>query len=65
MQIAIFGLGKMGMQIAKRLQKNGFEVLAWNRSEEPRKDFEAFGGKSFAEIPMLVEQLKETPRVFC
>lgn len=42
MQIAIFGLGRMGMQIAKRLQKNNFDVLAWNRSEEPRKKFEAF-----------------------
>ncbi len=42
MQIAIFGLGRMGMQIAKRLHKNDFEVLAWNRSEAPREEFEKF-----------------------
>ncbi len=42
MNIAIFGLGKMGAQIARRLHKNGFEVLAWNRSEGPRQKFDAF-----------------------
>ena len=46
MQIAVFGLGKMGMQIARRLQKNGFEVLAFNRSEEPRKKL----GEFFSEL---------------
>jgi len=38
MQIAVFGLGKMGMQIAKRLKRNSFEVFAWNRSEGPREE---------------------------
>ena len=38
-EIAVFGLGRMGMQIAKRLHKNGFKVLAWNRHEEPRGEF--------------------------
>jgi len=63
----------MGMQIAKRLHNNGFDVLAWNRSEGPRKDFENFvhstgsgssSGKAFAEIPTLIEQMSENPRVF-
>jgi len=33
--ITIFGLGRMGMQIARRLHKKGFDVTAWNRSSEP------------------------------
>lgn len=34
------------MQIAKRLHKNSFEVLAWNRSEEPRKKLGEFFSES-------------------
>ncbi len=36
--ITIFGLGRMGGQIARRLTKKGFTVYAWNRSEEPVKE---------------------------
>jgi len=36
--ITIFGLGRMGAQIARRLHKKGFEVRAWNRSLEPVKE---------------------------
>ncbi|MFA6405118.1 MAG: decarboxylating 6-phosphogluconate dehydrogenase [Candidatus Paceibacterota bacterium] len=42
-QLAIFGLGRMGMQIAKRLHKKGFTVVAWNRSSEPVKKIKKFG----------------------
>ncbi len=35
--LALFGLGRMGAQIAKRLHKKGFKVVAWNRSQEPVK----------------------------
>ena len=38
MQIGILGLGRMGMQIARRLHKNKFRVVAWNRSPEPREE---------------------------
>lgn len=33
--ITIFGLGRMGAQIVRRLHANNFEVRAWNRSEGP------------------------------
>ncbi len=33
--ITIFGLGRMGAQIARRLHKKGFSVNAWNRSAGP------------------------------
>jgi 6-phosphogluconate dehydrogenase len=64
MQIALFGLGKMGMQIAKRLKHNGFEVLAWNRSRGPREEFAQFGGKAFASLDELVKHIKAEPRIF-
>jgi 6-phosphogluconate dehydrogenase len=64
MQIAIFGLGKMGSQIARRLQKQQFEVLAWNRSVEPREEVAKAGVKAFAEIDRLIEKLTDQPRIF-
>lgn len=36
--VTVFGLGRMGGQIARRLSKKGFKVLAWNRSEGPVKE---------------------------
>lgn len=63
-QLTIFGLGRMGLQIAKRLQKNGVEVLAWNRSEGPRDGFAKAGGKSFAQIGALIQNMTQTPRIF-
>jgi 6-phosphogluconate dehydrogenase len=41
MKIAIAGLGRMGMQIARKLSENGHEVIAHNRS--PAKVDEAAG----------------------
>ena len=64
MTVAIFGLGKMGTQIAKRLNKNNHQVLAWNRSEEPRQEVAKSGVKTFAEIPSLVSEMNEEPRIF-
>lgn len=64
MQIAIFGLGRMGAQIARRLHKNNFQVLAWNRSEEPRTEVAKSGVKTFGEITELVAHMGEDPRVF-
>jgi len=62
MKIAIAGLGRMGMQIARKLSENGHEVIAHNRSRDPidvavtygvtaaytKEDVvKAFGGKQF------------------
>lgn len=35
MKIAIAGLGRMGMQIARKLAENGHDVIAHNRSRDP------------------------------
>jgi len=77
MTIAIFGLGKMGAQIAKRLHKNNYQVLAWNRSEAPKQEFDAFVkglkikdqgsaevSKSFNDIGTLVSEMHQVPRIF-
>ncbi len=62
MQIGILGLGRMGMQIARRLHKNKFEVIAWNRSEEPRTAFKRFGGR-VAQTPEQLIKALPAPRI--
>jgi 6-phosphogluconate dehydrogenase len=64
MHIAVFGLGKMGAQIARRLHKKGFEVLAWNRSKEPRDEVSRAGVKTFADVPSLITAMPDKPRIF-
>jgi 6-phosphogluconate dehydrogenase len=54
----------MGNQIARRLQKNGFEVLAWNRSQGPRDEAAKSGVKTFVEIDQLIKKASGEPRVF-
>lgn len=64
MKIAIFGLGKMGLQIARRLHKNGFEVLAWNRSEGPRQEVAKAGIPTFGDVSELMKSLGSDRAVF-
>lgn len=60
--IGVLGLGKMGMQIARRLQTKGFKVVGWNRSEGPREAFKKTGGEVAAESGELVKKLA-SPRI--
>lgn len=46
MKIAIQGLGRMGMQIARKLAEDGHEVIAHNRSHEPIEEAAGFGAKA-------------------
>lgn len=64
MEIAVLGLGRMGMQIALRLHQAGFNVKAWNRSPEPREAFGNSGGTAFAHLPELASSMSKNPRVF-
>ncbi len=43
MKIVIHGLGRMGMQIARKLAENGHEVIALNRSPEPTQQAVKYG----------------------
>lgn len=46
MKIAIQGLGRMGMQIARKLAEGGHEVIAHNRSHEPIDEATGYGAKA-------------------
>ena len=63
MKMAMIGLGRMGMNMAKRLLHGGHEVVAYNRSPEKTKALVkgdgAIGAYSLAEV---VEKLP-TPRI--
>lgn len=56
-EIAIFGLGRMGGQIARRLKKKGFKVYAWNRSPEPVKEIKKNGVWASQDIAETVGKL--------
>jgi 6-phosphogluconate dehydrogenase len=43
MKIAVAGLGRMGMQIARKLSENGHTVVAHNRSKEPVDEAVGYG----------------------
>jgi 6-phosphogluconate dehydrogenase len=46
MKIGIQGLGRMGMQIARKLAEDGHEVIAHNRSREPIDEAAGYGAKA-------------------
>jgi 6-phosphogluconate dehydrogenase len=62
MQIGYIGLGKMGKNMVLRLLEKGHEVVAWNRSPEPREEVAAAGAVVTETVGELVQQLS-TPRV--
>jgi 6-phosphogluconate dehydrogenase len=43
MKIAVHGLGRMGMQIARKLAENGHDVIALNRSQGPIDEAVSYG----------------------
>lgn len=59
MKIIISGLGRMGMQIAKKLVEAGHEVVAHNRSPEPIDQAKEFGAISAYTIKEAVDQFKD------
>lgn len=62
MEIGYVGLGKMGKNMVLRLLEKGHQVVAWNRSEEPRKEVAEAGARVVDSLNGLVGELK-TPRV--
>src|ERR1035437_8984159 len=63
-QIAVFGLGRMGAQIARRLHKNNFTVFAWNRSEEPVKEIKQAGIAASQNIDDVIKHFTAKQRIF-
>lgn len=62
MTIGFIGLGKMGKNMSIRLVSQGIDVVAWNRSEQPREDVAKHGVKTADSLPALVSALSG-PRI--
>jgi 6-phosphogluconate dehydrogenase len=62
MQLAMIGLGKMGLNMAKRLQQGGHQVIGFAPSAESVKAFENEGGEGANSLEEAVEKL-EAPRI--
>ncbi len=54
MQIGYYGLGKMGYNMALRMKEKGHDVIAGNRSDEPRLRIAAEGVTTAATLAELV-----------
>lgn len=58
MELGIVGLGRMGMNMARRLIKEGHRVVAYNRTWEKTSALEKEGGVGASSLEDLVHQLK-------
>ena len=62
MQIAMIGLGRMGLNMAKRLLMRGHEIVAYNRSRQKTEGLVKEGGKGAYSLADVVEKLTP-PRI--
>ena len=63
MKIAISGLGRMGMQIARKLQEGGHTVIAHNRSKEPVAEMQAIGATAAFTKEEVVAAFQNEPAI--
>lgn len=61
MKIAVHGLGRMGMQIARKLAEGGHEVIAINRSQGPVDVAVSYGAVAGGEKTAVVEAFGDQP----
>lgn len=59
MKIGYIGLGKMGLNMVKRLREQGVDVVAFNKTPEPTQEAETAGAEGAYSIKELVEKLGE------
>ena len=62
MQVGMIGLGRMGMNMARRLLGGGHEVVAYNLTQEKVKQMESDGAIGSESLEDLVQKLTE-PRI--
>jgi 6-phosphogluconate dehydrogenase len=62
MKLGYLGLGKMGKNMVLHLLEKGHEVVAWNRSPEPRSEVAAAGAQAVETVEEVVAALP-VPRV--
>ncbi len=63
MKIAIAGLGRMGMQISRKLSENGHEVIAHNRSQGPIDEAVGYGATTAPSPQDVVAAFGDEPVV--
>lgn len=63
MKLAVAGLGRMGMQIARKLAEGGHEVIAHNRSRDPVEEAAAYGAVAAYTKPEVVAAFGDEPVV--
>ena len=57
MQLAMIGLGRMGMNMARRLLRGGHEVVAYNRNPQKTEQMVAEGAVGAFTLEEVVEKL--------
>ena len=62
MKLAMIGLGRMGMNMARRLMKGGHEVVAYNRTADKVDQMVSEGARGAHSLEETVAQL-ESPRI--
>ncbi len=62
MELGMIGLGRMGLNMARRLRDDDHRVVGWNRSEDAMREAEEHGIETAGDIPSLTRAL-EAPRV--
>lgn len=62
MKLGYVGLGKMGLNMVARLLEKGHEVVAWNRSPEPREKAQKLGAETVERVEDVAKHL-QPPRV--
>ena len=65
MQIAMVGLGRMGMNMARRLLKGGHDVVVWNRSADKVRQMQDEGARGAESLEALCDMLKAPRVVWC
>ena len=63
MQIGVIGLGRMGGNIVRRLQKHGHQCIAYDRNARAVGDLVEAGATGAEGLEDLVSKFTETPRV--
>lgn len=61
MKIAVHGLGRMGMQIARKLAENEHEVIAINRSQGPVDEAVGYGAIAGGDKAAVVQAFGDQP----
>jgi len=63
MELAMVGLGRMGMNMLERLAKGGHTVYGYDTSPDKVPEVEKRGGKGVTDLAQAIGQQKQTPKV--